>query len=201
MSNKRDDISILYMAVTTTAISFIVISTILAMKVYDVTHKCADLALRVSELYQEHAIPSASEMLETTMAVTEEPEPVVEPVEPIPETVLTKNEIDLIALVTMAEAEGEPEEGKRLVIDTILNRVDGKYWPDTVSDVVYQPNQFEAMWNGRVDRCHVREDIRELVMDELMARTDSEVVYFRTKRYSSYGTPLFQVGNHYFSAV
>ena len=37
---------------------------------------------------------------------------------------LSDEEIRLIALVTMAEAEGEPELGKRLVIDTILNRVD-----------------------------------------------------------------------------
>ena len=32
---------------------------------------------------------------------------------------LTQEEIDLIALCVMAEAEGEPEEGQRLVIDTI----------------------------------------------------------------------------------
>lgn len=29
----------------------------------------------------------------------------------------------------MAEAEGEPEEGQRLVIDTILNRVDDPCFP------------------------------------------------------------------------
>ena len=61
---------------------------------------------------------------------------------------MSKEDVELIALVTMAEAEGECEEGKRLVIDTILNRVDSEHFPDTVYDVIYQPNQFSSMWNG-----------------------------------------------------
>ena len=113
---------------------------------------------------------------------------------------LTDSEIDLLALVTMAEAEGESEEGQRLVIDTILNRVDHKAFPNTVHDVVYQRNAFEVMHNGRIDKCYVKDDIRELVISELTSRTNSEVIYFRTAKYSIYGTPLFKVGNHYFSA-
>lgn len=113
---------------------------------------------------------------------------------------LSDDEVDLIALVTMAEAEGEPEEGQRLVIDTILNRVDSEHFPDTVEDVIYQPNQFSAMWNGRVDRCYVSDDIRALVLDELESRTNTDVVFFTAGRYGNYGTPLIQVGNHYFAS-
>lgn len=114
---------------------------------------------------------------------------------------LTEEEINLIALVTMAEAEGESEYGKRLVIDTILNRVDHEYsyWPDSVHDVVYQKGQFSSMWNGRVDKCYVREDIVKLVKEELVKRTNTEVVYFRMGKYSKYGTPAFKEGCHYFS--
>lgn len=112
---------------------------------------------------------------------------------------VTQEETELIALVTMAEAEGECEEGKRLVIDTILNRVDSERFPDSIHDVVYQPNQFEAMWNGRVDRCEVREDICQLVREELASRTNSDVIFFMAGQYSAYGEPLIQVGNHYFS--
>ena len=119
--------------------------------------------------------------------------------EPEAET-LPEDDIELLALVTMAEAEDEPEEGKRLVIDTILNRVDSEDFPNTVHDVVYQKAQFTSMWNGRVDRCEVREDICQLVREELAERTNSEAVYFRTGHYSKYGTPLFQVGGHYFSS-
>lgn len=128
-------------------------------------------------------------------------EPIVEkPVEPAePEYPISQEEIELIALVTMAEAEGEPEEGKRLVIDTILNRVDGVYWPDTVHEVIYQPSQFTSMWNGRVNRCYVREDICELVKEELLSRTNDEVVFFTAGKYGKYGEPMFKLGNHYFA--
>jgi len=100
----------------------------------------------------------------------------------------------------MAEAEGECEEGKRLVIDTVLNRVDSPYFPDTIHDVIYQPKHFSPMWNGRFERCEVRDDIYELVLEEMEARTNTEVIFFTAGQYSKYGIPLFQVGNHYFSS-
>lgn len=134
---------------------------------------------------QEESIPIAVE--ETEESITEV----------IPE--MSREDVELIALVTMAEAEGECEEGKRLVIDTVLNRVDSDYFPDTVYEVIYQPNQFSSMWNGRVDRCEVREDICELVYEELESRTNYDVVFFTAGEYSAYGVPMFQVGNHYFS--
>lgn len=125
-----------------------------------------------------------------------------ESVDVVNELSLTDEEIDLLALVTMAEAEGESELGKRLVIDTILNRVDSeiRYFPDNVTDVIYQKNAFTSMWNGRVDKCYVMDDIRQLVIEELKSRTNSEVMYFCAGSYSKYGTPIFIEGNHYFSS-
>lgn len=134
-----------------------------------------------------------------------------ETIEPFPEEIgtevvdceepeFTEEEIDLLALVTIAEAEGESEQGQRLVIDTILNRVDSEHFPDTVSDVVYQKGQFSSMWDGRVDDCYVMDEIRNLVLEELESRTNGDVMFFRTKKYSKYGSPLFKVGAHYFSS-
>jgi N-acetylmuramoyl-L-alanine amidase len=113
---------------------------------------------------------------------------------------LSTEEIELIALVTMAEAEGEPEEGKRLVIDTILNRVDFGEFPSTVKEVIYQPEQFSSMWNGRIDECYVMEEIYQLVEEELKYRLNNEVMFFTAGGYGKFGTPMFQVGNHYFSS-
>ena len=127
--------------------------------------------------------------------ITEEPEPEPEPEIYIP---YTNSEIDLIALVTMAEAEGESELGKRLVIDVILNRLDQGF-ASSISGVIYAKNQFECMINGRVDRCVVRDDIRQLVIEEMKNRTNYEVLYFRTTYYHNFGTPLFNEGAHYFS--
>ena len=124
-----------------------------------------------------------------------------EPIEP--EYSLTQEEIDLIAQLVMAEAEGESEYGQRLVIDVILNRVDhsAKYLPDTVTEVIYQKDQFSPIWNGRFDRCYVKPELVELVKEELINRTNYDVIFFRTKHYSQYGTPMFQEGAHYFSSL
>lgn len=113
---------------------------------------------------------------------------------------VSNDDIELIALVTMAEAEGEYEEGKRLVIDTILNRVDSDSFPNTVCEVVYQPSQFSSMWNGRVDRCYIDDYIYQLVIEELHNRQNYDVIFFTADRYGNYGTPMFQIGNHYFSS-
>ena len=135
----------------------------------------------------------------TEVPAAESTTDICESVEPESIT-LTDEEIELIALVVMAEAEGECDEGKRLVIDTILNRVDSKYWPDTVSEVIWQPNQFTSMWNGRADRCYVTKSNWHLVMQELESRTNYDVVYFTAGAYGKYGKPMFQVGNHYFAS-
>jgi N-acetylmuramoyl-L-alanine amidase len=130
---------------------------------------------------------------------TSEPLPVEETSEP-EEVLMSQNDIELIALITMAEAEGESEYGKRLVIDTILNRMDSSYWPDTASEVIWEPDQFTSVWNGRLDKCYVRDDICQLVREELVSRTNHDVVFFRTGYFSEYGQPMFREGNHYFSS-
>lgn len=143
----------------------------------------------------EIELPTVSESIEPiaveTVVIEEEEEPTYP---------LTQEEIDLIALVTMGEAEGETELGKRLVIDTILNRMDDPHFPDAVHDVIYQPNQFSAMWCGRIDRCYVMPEIVELVKEELLERTNYDVIFFMAGGYSQYGEPMFQECCHYFSS-
>lgn len=131
---------------------------------------------------------------------------VSEDIEPIEEVEISTNstaildaDINLIGLVTMAEAEGECEEGKRLVIDTILNRVDSPYFSNTIEEVIYKKNQFSSIWNGRINEVCVTDEIKELVLEEIESRTNSEVVFFTAHKYGAYGVPLFIVGNHYFS--
>ena len=152
------------------------------------------------------SIKAATEVMTSkTTAVAIEVKPTVEihtmPAQSVDDGLLSDEEINLIALVTMAEAEGESELGKRLVIDTILNRIDSEHFPENVVDVIYQPNQFESMWNGRIDRCYVVDDICRLVKEECLQRNNSDVVFFCAYSFSDYGTPLFQVGNHYFSSI
>ncbi|MCC8097159.1 MAG: cell wall hydrolase [Eubacterium sp.] len=114
--------------------------------------------------------------------------------------ILSDEEIKLIALLTVAEAEGECEEGQRLVIDVVLNRMDSEHFPDTISDVISQPNQFPSMTNGRAAKCAAENYICSLVKEELKCRTNYDVIFFQAGGYSYYGYPLMKVGNHYFSS-
>lgn len=138
-----------------------------------------------------------TEVVQVEKTVEVDPEVIEEvTVEELP---YTDSEIKLIAWVTVAEAEGESEFGKRLVIDTVLNRVESDGFPDTVEEVIYQPNQFTSMWNGRADRCTVTDDVIKLVKEEIASKVCPDVLYFRTGYFHDFGTPLFAEGNHYFS--
>lgn len=162
---------------------------------------CADTSVTIppdeeAAVLINTVVPSSDTYVTEMLSQVEYTEPPVEEEADI----LPQEDIDLIALVTMAEAEGECEEGKRLVIDTILNRMDSEHFPDTAYDVIYQKNQFSSMWNGRVDRCYVMDEIVQLVREELKDRTNYEVMFFNAGHYSAYGVPMFQVEHHYFSS-
>ena len=145
--------------------------------------------------------PKIEEMIADKVEIIDIVEPIIEAEETVDEPIISvsNEDIELLALITMAEAEGESEEGKRMVIDTILNRVDSERFDNTISEVIYAPNQFTSMWNGRIDRCYVADDIYQLVIEELTNRTNYDVLYFTAYQYGAYGTPMFQIGNHYFS--
>lgn len=105
----------------------------------------------------------------------------------------------LLCACVEAEAEGETLDGKRLVADVILNRVDSAIYPDTVGGVISQPYQFTPYWDGRINSVSVSEETEKAVQMELLERGYPSLIYFRAGRYSDYGTPWRKVGNHYFS--
>ena len=155
----------------------------------------------------ENVEEKTEEIIETTV---EEIKPQVEEVEEVEEPeveeisqeiYLSDGEMKLIAIITMAEAEGQSEYGQRLVIDTILNRVDSPRFPNTVQDVIYSPGQFSCVWNGRADRCYVKDEIYQLVLEECITRSNRDVVFFTAGGYAYNGVPLFQEGDHYFEAI
>ena len=106
---------------------------------------------------------------------------------------------DLFARVVMAEAGGEDEAGKRLVIDCILNQVDSGLYGSTVYEVIYYKNNFESVKSGKIWKVTPTDDIYELIRQETISKYNNDVMYFRTKYYHSFGHKLFKHGRHYFS--
>lgn len=187
---------------TNRRIVLVLLSIVLCLVIALTIAACSNKPAATEAIYREISNPVTVTMAKTT-TVCSPPiitETAVEPTEDVWPYSISQEEIDLIALVTMAEAEGETELGKRLVIDTILNRMDDSHFPDTVHDVIYYPNAFSVMWNGRIDRCYVMDEIVELVKEELLERTNYECVFFMSGGYSKYGEPMFQECCHYFSS-
>ena len=51
-------------------------------------------------------------------------------------------DMELMAQLVEAEAGNQPFEGKCLVVDVILNRVESPDWPNTIEEVIFQDNTY-----------------------------------------------------------
>ena len=68
------------------------------------------------------------------------------------------------------------------------------------SDVINDKGQFECVSNGSINIVEPSEETYQVVMNELISRTNYDIMYFRTDRYHSFGTPILKHGDHYFSS-
>ncbi|GAB6169020.1 cell wall hydrolase [Clostridium carnis] len=63
---------------------------------------------------------------------------------------LTQKDVNLMAQIVYAESKGEPYEGKVAVASVILNRVLSSGFPNTIQEVIFQPNAFSCVVNGQI---------------------------------------------------
>ena len=155
---------------------------------------------------QAAATAGASKQLEN---ILKDPEPVEE----VPEFEIKNDTVyingkkaydnyTLLVACVEAEAADEPFDGKRMVADVILNRVDHSGYPSTVYGVITQPYRFTSYWDGAIDRrlsIGIQEETYEAVNMELKERGYPGLLHFQEGSYSPYGTAWRKIGNHYFS--
>ena len=115
------------------------------------------------------------------------------------ESMTYDRQMDLFFRCVEAESGNQPELGKRLVADVILNRVASPDFPDGIEAVITQENQFKVVSNGAIDRAVPSEETITAVLTELNGRIDTDIIYFQAGSYPAYGTPAYQVDAHYFS--
>lgn len=60
--------------------------------------------------------------------------------------------LELLTSLINSESHGETFEDKLMVGTVVMNRVDSKYFPDNINDVIYQPKQFSGI-NHKLFRC------------------------------------------------
>lgn len=108
--------------------------------------------------------------------------------------------LELLAICIEAEAGNQPLDGRRMVADVILNRVDNPDFPDTIEGVISQPYHFSSYWDGGMDKVTEPSELTiKAVQMELQERSYPGLLYFKEGAYSEYGTPWRKVGDHYFS--
>ena len=143
-------------------------------------------------------------IVEETPTYIEETETSITPTETMTEEEVEEEKmmdsLELLAQLVQAEAGNQDQVGKRLVVDVVLNRVNSENFPNTIEEVIYQPNQFSCVADGGLERAGYRmtEEDYNIVMAELYEQINYEVTFFTAGGYSQYCEPLFQHGDHYF---
>ena len=109
-------------------------------------------------------------------------------------------ELELLAQLVEAEAGNQCFEGKVLVAEVILNRVESPDFPDSISEVIFQDGQFSVARNGRLEKAgwNMQESDFEAVTYAVELHENREVMYFNCSTHVGGKGDLFKVGDHYF---
>lgn len=114
---------------------------------------------------------------------------------------VSAHEVDLMARLVRAEAQGESYAGKVAVADVILNRVASGQFPNSISGVVYQGGQFSPVSNGSINKPADAESIRAVKEALSMGRSESLFFYnakTATSRWLDSRPTVKVIGNHTF---
>lgn len=68
-----------------------------------------------------------------------------------PQDEINEEDLQLLAKIIQIESGYEPLEGQIAVGNVILNRVKDERFPNTIKEVIFQPNQFPPAANGKLD--------------------------------------------------
>ena len=125
---------------------------------------------------------------------------------------LSDKDYEALLRIVEAEAGGEDQDGKLLVANVVLNRVNSELFPDSVVDVVMQKEQgiaqFSPTVDGRYQSVKISEDTKEAVGRAIYGEDRSEgALYFCAREkadsekmqwFDRKLTRLFAYGNHEF---
>ena len=146
-------------------------------------------------------------MVAIMLRIVDRPEEVdAKEIKPTPDNIALEmyyDDLENLALATMAECGHQDDECIRATADVMINRYADPEFPDTFYGVFSQPGQYETFrlysTINPTDRVYTicREQLEYF---EKNGKTQHPgAFYFRTKHYHTFGTPMFQAGAHYFS--
>lgn len=123
---------------------------------------------------------------------------------------MSEGEFELLVKIVEAEAEGEGHIGKVAVAANVINRVDSSLFPNTITEVVYQKNQYESVNNGRLTGADMKESTILAVEEALLGNDPTEGSLFfcthalyhsdtKAGRWFRTLTPTAEIGGHIFT--
>ena len=112
----------------------------------------------------------------------------------------TDEELDLFYRTVQAECGNtEPEDGIGAVADVIANRCRSDIFPDTLTGVITQKNQFTTWSNGAIAEAKIQPWVYEICDDHISeGAVYDDIYYFTAGYYNPYCEPAFVIGHHYF---
>lgn len=127
---------------------------------------------------------------------------------------LPQDELEVLLKIVEAEAGCEDEEGKLLVANVILNRLNSPKFPDTITEIVFQREngvaQFSPVYDGSYGSVKVSEETVKAVGRALEGEDISDgALYFAARKYADNDRMrwfdeklkfLFRYGGHEFFA-
>lgn len=125
---------------------------------------------------------------------------------------LSEEDYEALLRIVEAEAGGEDENGKLLVANVVLNRLNNNYFPDTVKEVIFQrengTTQFSPIRSGKYYTVTISEETIAVVDRAVMGEDISEgALFFASRKYADPDrmrwfdeklTFLFEYGGHEF---
>lgn len=92
-------------------------------------------------------------------------------------------ELDLLYRLVECEAGAESEEGKIAVANVVFNRMRSAKFPNTLTEVVYQPHQFQPVTTGFIEVVDVSDETITAVNKAVngVKTVDDDIVYFWAK--------------------
>lgn len=118
-------------------------------------------------------------------------------------TKYSERDLQLMANAVYGEARGEPYEGQVAVAAVILNRLESPDFPNTISEIIFQPGAFTAVADGQI-WLTPNEQAKSAVLDAMNGwdPTENALYYFNpntaTSKWIWTRPQIKQIGEHIF---
>ncbi|WP_304428094.1 cell wall hydrolase [uncultured Clostridium sp.] len=173
-------------------LSSIVVNSIYINKYVKLVEEQEQYKLQIQKHQQEakqltEELSNKSEMIEGLQQQINQLEAENKSLEGVQQTIISNvgyipNEYErkLLEMLVECEAGGESMQGKIAVVNVVLNRIKSADFPNSISKVIYQKNQFEPVVTGIIDSKTPSQDSIEAVKRAFMGEkvVDSDIVNF-----------------------